>query len=114
MRIRHLVGSDNVDKQGFVIDPLLARHGLVAGGRVAALAGLIEASTHLSLDFSAHRLDACLVVERLEIGAAVLWDGEQFRVAAVRTAAYRHLGPIDVDARRAAWQQTVRTQKAAL
>jgi hypothetical protein len=114
MRIRHLVGSDNVDEQGFVIDPLLVRHGLAAGGRVAALAGLIEPSTHLNLDFSAHRLEACLVAERLEVGAALLWDGEQFKVAAVHIAAYCHLGPIDVDARRAAWQQTVRTQKAAL
>jgi hypothetical protein len=114
MRIRHLVGSDNVDEQGFVIDPLLARHGLVAGGRVAALAGPIDPLTHLNLDFPDHRLDDCVVAEELEVGARLLWDGEQFRLAAVRTAVYCRLGPIDVDARRAAWQQTMRTQRAEL
>jgi hypothetical protein len=29
MRIRHLVAADNVDAQGYVIDPLLVRHGIV-------------------------------------------------------------------------------------
>jgi len=107
MRIRHLVAADNVDADGFVIDPLLARHGLVVGGRISALAGPIEPATHLNLDFPAHRLDTCLVVERLAEGATVLWDGDQFRVAGVRASAYGRLGSIDLDARRASWQQAV-------
>ena len=108
MRIRHLVALDNVDAAGFVIDPLLARHGLVVGGRIAELAGLIEAATHLNLDSPEHRLDECLVAEQLAEGAPLLWDGDHFRLAGVRSAAFRRLGPVDLDARRAAWQQKVK------
>jgi hypothetical protein len=109
MRIRHLVALDNID-DGFVIDPLLARHGLVVGGRVAGLAGPIDPPTHLNLDFPAHRLDMCVVVERLAEGAPVLWDGDQFRTACVRASAYCRLGPIDLDGRRASWQRNLKTQ----
>jgi len=112
MRIRHLVAIDNVDAAGFVLDPLLARHGLMVGGRIAALAGPIEPATHLNLDFPAHRLDECLVVEWLAEGAPLLWEGDQFRVAGVRASACRRLGPIDVDARRVAWQQKLRMRNA--
>ena len=105
MRIRHLVAADNIDAAGVVIDPAQVRHGLIVAGRVADLSGLIEPETHLNLDFTLHRLDECLVVERLERGAAVLWDDQQFRRAAVHPAAYTRRGPVNVDARRAAWQQ---------
>jgi hypothetical protein len=107
MRIRHLVSADNVDAGGLVLDPLLARHGLVIGGRVAELAGPIEPLTHLNLDFPDHRLDECLVAERLEAGAALLWNGDRFRAARVHPAAYARLGPVDVGRRRAMWQRAV-------
>jgi hypothetical protein len=112
MRIRHIVSADNVDASGFVGDPLLARHGLVIGGRVADLAGAVEPLTHLNLDFPDHRLDECLVAERLEIGAPLLWNGDRFRTARVRPAAYARLGPVDLGARRAMWQRAVAQLKA--
>jgi hypothetical protein len=108
MRIRHLVSTDNVDGDGFVIDPLLARHGLVVAGRIAQLAGTIDPRTHLNHDFPDHGLDDCLVAERLEIGALLRWEGERFSIAGARPAAYTALGPVDRDGQRAAWQHAVR------
>jgi hypothetical protein len=107
VRIRHLVAADNVDAQGFVIDPLLVRHGIVLAGQIADLAGPIDPRTHLNHDFHEHQLGECLVAERLERGAALLWNGERFRAAQLRPGAYAPLGPVDVGGRRAAWQQAV-------
>jgi hypothetical protein len=107
MRIRHLVAADNVDPQGYLIDPLLVRHGIVLAGQIGDLAGPIDPQTHLNRDFLEHRLDECLVAERLERGAALLRDGDRFRVALVRPGAYTSLGPVDIDRRRADWQRAV-------
>jgi len=107
MRIRHLVAADNVDEQGYVIDPLLVRHGIVLGGQIADLAGPIDPQTHLNRDFLEHRLEECLVSARLDRGAALLRDGDRFRIAMVRAGAYASLGPVDVDRRRADWQRAV-------
>ena len=107
MRIRHLVAADNVDAQGFVIDPLQVRHGIVLGGQIADLAAPIDPQTHLNRDFAEHRLDECLVAERLERGAALPRAGDRFRVAQVRPGAYATLGAVNVDGRRADWQRAV-------
>jgi hypothetical protein len=107
MRIRHLVAADNVDAQGYVIDPLLVRHGIVLAGQIGDLAGSIDPQTHLNRDFAEHRLDECLVAEQLDRGAALLRDGDRFRVALVQPGAYTSLGPVDVDRRRADWQRIV-------
>jgi hypothetical protein len=107
MRIRHIAAADNVDAQGYVIDPLLVRHGIVLAGQIGDLAGPIDPLTHLNRDFFEHRLDECLVTERLERGAAVLRDGDRFRIALVLPEAYASLGPIDRDRRRADWQRVM-------
>jgi hypothetical protein len=107
MRIRHIVAIDNVDAHGFVIDPLLARHGIVLAGQIGDLAGQIDSQTHLNRDFPEHRLDECLVAERLERGAVLLRDGDRFRMALVRPGAHTSLGPVDVDRRRADWQRAI-------
>lgn len=105
MRIRHVAAAANIDATDFVIDPAQVRHAVIVAGRIADLSGPIEPETHLNLDFTLHRLDECLVVERLERGALVLWDGQQFRRAAIHPTAYARRGPVNVDARRAAWQR---------
>jgi hypothetical protein len=110
MRIRHLVAIENVDEQGYVIDPLLVRHGIVLGAQIADLAGPVDPRTHLNRDFAEHRLEECLIAERLERGAALPRDGERFRVALVRPGAYAALGPVDVDGRRADWQRALSSQ----
>ena len=107
MRIRHIVAIDNVDAQGYVIDPLLVRHGIVLAGQIGDLAGPIDPQTHLNRDFLEHRLEECLVAERLERGAALLRDGDRFRIGLVRSSAYTSLGPVDVNRRRADWQRAV-------
>src|SRR5262249_17308939 len=89
MRIRHLVAADNVDAQGYVIDPLLVRHGIVLAGQIADMAGPIDPQTHLNRDFSEHRLEECRVAERLERGAAMLREGDRFHVALVGRARIR-------------------------
>jgi hypothetical protein len=112
MRIRHLVSADNVDGDGFVIDPPLVRHGLVIAGRIAQLAGPIDPRTHLNRDFPEHHLNDCLVAERLEAGALLHWEGERFSIARARPSAYTSLGPVDQGRQRAAWQEKLRMKKA--
>ena len=107
MRIRHIVAIDNVDAQGFVIDPLLVRHGIVLAGQIGDLAGPVDPHTHLNRDFPEHRLEECLVAERLDRGAALLRDGDRFRMALARPAAYTSLGSVDVDRRWADWQRAL-------
>ena len=108
MIIRHVVAQDNVAGNGRVIDPGRARHAVVVAGRVADLSGEVDPRTHLNLDYADHRLDWCVVVERLERGAAVARDGEGFIWARVSVSHYGRLGPVDVNARRLAWLQSRR------
>ncbi|MDQ3701006.1 MAG: hypothetical protein M3442_08825 [Chloroflexota bacterium] len=128
MTVRHVVDRANVGTDGYVLDPRRVRHGALRAGRVHALAGEIDPSTHLNLDFADHRLDACVVVERLEPGAAVIstppelgaphgiekpqWiDAPAVSLARVGPGAYDRLGLVDVGARRAAWLTAVRTRR---
>jgi hypothetical protein len=108
MRIRHIVAANNVDLQGYVVDPLLVRHGIVLAAQIGDLAGPIDPQTHLNYDFPDHQLDECLIAERLERGAALLREGSRFRVTLIRSEAFARLGLVDVGARRAAWQQAVK------
>jgi hypothetical protein len=105
MRIRHITAIDNLDAEGWLLDPLLAVHAIVVAGKIADMAGPIDPLTHLNLDFPAHRLGACLVAERLERGAALHWDGDGFALAEARPQAYARLGRVDEAARRAAMQR---------
>ncbi|HEY3107533.1 MAG TPA: hypothetical protein VGL23_02190 [Chloroflexota bacterium] len=102
MRVRHLVARANV-ADGLIVDAAAARHGLVVGRRVAALAGPIDPLTHLNLDFAAHRLEGAIVVAALEVGAEVALSGDRFEVAWPARSAFGRLGPVDVGARRGAW-----------
>ena len=106
--LRHLIGRENVAADGRIADPAAVRHGAVGAQRVAALAGPIDPLTHLNLDFPGHRLTEAVVVERLEVGGAVLLDGDRFLLAWVDWAAFAHLGPVDLSARRADWQLVLR------
>ncbi|HMO57585.1 MAG TPA: hypothetical protein PKA05_14020 [Roseiflexaceae bacterium] len=105
MRIRHLTAAANVDPDGFLIDPLLVRHGILVAGRIAALAGPIDPQTHLNLAFAEHHLDDCLVAEALVEGALLVRQADRFATAAARPAAYCDYGRVDTAARRSAWQQ---------
>lgn len=115
MRIRHIVAADNVNAEGWVREATAARHAVLVGGRVADVSGPVEATTHLNRDFPDHRLDACVVVESLAVGARVVIDDEAegFAVAWVPPGAFRSLGRVNVGARREAWQRVRATATAA-
>jgi hypothetical protein len=113
MRVRHLVAAANV-ADGLILDPSVVRHGLIVGRRVAALAAPIDPLTHLNLDFPEHRLDAAVVVSTLETGAEVLLDVDAFAVAVPARRSFARFGPVDVGARRIAWQIRVPTPLSEL
>ena len=104
MRVRHLTAADNVADDGSLIDPTAVRHGLIVAGRVSALAGLVDALTHLNADFDEHGLEQCAVVERLEIGAPACFGEDGLRLAWADDAAYKPLGRVDVSARLRDWR----------
>ena len=105
MRVRHLTAAENVAPDGSLIDPTAVRHGLIVGGRVAALAGPVDPDTHLNSDFEAHGLEQCVVVNALVVGAAAHFVEAGLRLAWAADAAYRPLGLVDTQARLAAWRQ---------
>ena len=104
MKVRHLTAADNVGADGSLIDPRAVRHGLIVAGRVAALAGPIDALTHLNADFDEHGLEQCAVVERLEPGAPACFEEAGLRMAWADDDAYRPLGNVDLHARLREWR----------
>lgn len=111
MRIRHLVAATNVDAAGWIIDPLAVQHGVLVGGRVAELAGYIDPQTHLNLEFGAHRLAECTVVAELVPGAPVLRDGDHFRIAYPRPAAFVARGSVAASVQRAIWHRMLQERR---
>ena len=104
MKVRHLTAADNVADDGSLIDPTAVRHGLIVAGRVAALAGRIDPTTHLNADFGEHGLEQCAVVERLEVGAPACFSEDGLRLAWAADADYRPLGRVDLTERLRAWR----------
>jgi hypothetical protein len=104
VRVRHLTAADNVGPDGALIDPTAVRHGLIVAGRVAALAGPVDALTHLNADFAEHDLDQCAVVERLEVGAPACFAESGLRLAWAADGAYRPLGRVDLNERLQRWR----------
>ena len=104
MKVRHLTAADNVAEDGSLSDPTAVRHGLIAAGRVEALAGPVDPLTHLNADFAEHGLEQCAVVERLEIGAPACFEEDGLRFAWAADGTYWPLGRVDVDARLREWR----------
>jgi len=108
MLLRHLVAADNVDADGWIIDPQLVHHGVLQAGRVAALAGPIDLATHLNLDFPDHQLGECMVIEQMIVGAALSQTAAGIQRSGPRRAAFMHRGIVQVDERRLAMQQLLK------
>jgi hypothetical protein len=104
MKVRHLTALENVAPDGSLIDPAAVRHGLIVAGRVEALAGPVDPSTHLNADFSEHGLEQCAVVERLEVGAPAYFEEDGLRFAWAADDAYRSLGRVNVNERLREWR----------
>ncbi len=104
MKVRHLTAADNVAEDGSLVDPAAVRHGLIVAGRVAALAGPVDAETHLNADFDEHGLEQCAVVEVLEVGARACFTEDGLRMAWAADDVYQPLGRVDVNERLRAWR----------
>ena len=114
MRVRHVVAVANVDASGLIVDPIQARHCVIAAGRIVDLSGDVDPLTHLNLDFHEHTLGDCIVAETLERGAGVCVDAEgQFVFATTPAAALARLGRVDLDARRIAWLDLLRQRRGS-
>ena len=106
MNVRHLTAASNVAEDGSLIDPTAVRHGLIVAGRVSALAGLVDAETHLNADFDEHGLEKCAVVEALEVGERACFTEDGLRMAWAADSDYQPRGRVDVNARLRAWRAT--------
>ena len=112
MTVRHITSLDNVDGEGYLIDPLACRHGTIASGAIDALAGLVDPLTHLNRDFPEHQLDECVVAQQLAVGSAVTREpAGAFRRAVPRRTAMEARGRVDQGARRVEWLTTLRARR---
>jgi hypothetical protein len=112
MTVRHITSLDNVDDEGYLIDPLACRHGTISAGAIDALAGLVDPLTHLNRDFPEHQLDECVVAEQLAVGSSVTREPfGNFRRAVPRVTAMESRGKVDQGARRVAWLTRLRERR---
>jgi hypothetical protein len=112
MTVRHITSVDNVDDEGYLIDPSACGHGTISSGTIDALAGLVDPLTHLNRDFPEHQLDECVVAEQLAIGSSLVREpAGEFRRAVPRRAAMEARGRVDQGARRVEWLTTLRARR---
>jgi len=111
MLIRHVVAQANVDPSRVIVEPEHVRHAVIVAGRVFDLSGEVDPLTHLNLDYPQHRLADCIVVERLEQGAPVVFDDSGPAFAYPHPGAYRRRGAVDLGRRRSEWLAALHRQK---
>ena len=96
MLIRHCVEQSNVDENCIVKDPTKIRHAVFVGGRIKSMSGPIDPASHLNLDYPDHKATACVIVEKLEVGAKAIFGGSGFAFANVDpTSAFDRYGYVD-------------------
>jgi len=94
--IRHCVEQSNVDENFIVRDPTKIRHAVIVGGRIKAMSGQIDPASHLNLDYPDHKATACVIVEKLEVGAKAIFGGRGLAFAKVDPrSAFGHYGYVD-------------------
>ncbi|MEM0029735.1 MAG: hypothetical protein QW572_07440 [Candidatus Nitrosocaldus sp.] len=91
--------ESNVDESMYVINPSKIRHVVIVAGKIAAMSGYIDPSTHLNLDYPYHRVTTCIIAERFDIGARVKFSSNGLLFAFVDRSAYMHYGSIDTTQR---------------
>ncbi len=105
MNIRHVVEASNVDDKGYVLDSSEVKHGAVRAGKIWSLSGFIDPRTHLNLDFVDHRVTGCIIASRFIKHAPVEIKQDGFVFAHVKEESCKHLGFVDIDARRIEWMK---------
>ncbi len=98
--ILHITSVDNI-VGGKVHDPTRVKHGIITGRRISDLSWWVDPATHLNLDFPPHLMNRVFIASRLEKGARILGEGNNFQQAPIEREAYRHLGKVrPVESRR--------------
>jgi hypothetical protein len=95
MLIRHCVEESNIDENFVIIDPTKVRHVTISAGRIESMSGLIDPTSHLNLDYSAHGVTTCVIAERFEINAKVKLGSNGLVFARLDRSSLRHYGKID-------------------
>lgn len=96
MLIRHCVEQSNVDENFIVRDPTKIRHAVIVGGRIKAMSGPIDPASHLNIDYPDHKAKACVIVEKLEVGAKAIFGESGLAFANVDPrSAFDHYGYVD-------------------
>lgn len=112
MTVRHITQADNVDEEGFMIDPSLVYHGVIQGGHLHSLGGKVDPLTHLNIDFPDHRTEECAIAQKLEEGSEMVRDEEGFFLRTrPRPNAAQPLGKVDRGARRMEWLEVLRKRR---
>jgi len=112
MAIRHVTCIDNVDSEGFLIDPTRTCHGTIRAAHIEDLGGPVDPLTHLNRDFAEHELGECVVAEELEIGSPLVPDADgQFQRAVVHHSSMKSLGRVDIGRRRVEWLQAFKDRR---
>jgi hypothetical protein len=94
--IRHCVDQSNVDENFIVRDPTKIRHAVIVGGKIKSMSGPIDPASHLNLDYPDHKATACVIVEKLEVGAKAIFDITGLAFANVDpSSAFDHYGYVD-------------------
>jgi hypothetical protein len=108
MLVRHCVESSNVNAQSFIVDPLKIRHVTLKERKIDDMSSFVDPMTHLNLDFPNHKVDMCIVSEKLEKGAKIKYSDQGFIFAAVPKTAFKHLGPVDYTQRLLDMRESIR------
>jgi hypothetical protein len=94
-----------------VIDATKIRHVTVAGGKIESMSGFIDPASHLNLDYPDHKVNICVIAEKLEVGAKVKMDSDGLIFATVSKEAYSHYGFVDYTQRLVDMINAVKTKK---
>ncbi len=111
MLVRHCVESVNVDELSFIVDPFKICHVTIKEGKIDDMASFVDPTTHLNLDFANHKVDVCLISEKLEKGAKIRYTDQGFAFAVVPRAAFKHLGSVDYTQRLLDMKESIRKRR---
>jgi hypothetical protein len=112
MLIRHCVEQSNTDENRVIKDPTMIRHAVIVGGKIKSMSGLIDPASHLNLDYPDHKVMACVIVEKFEIGAKAIFGERGLAFANVDArSAFDHYGYVDYTQRLSDMIEAVKKKK---
>lgn len=94
-----------------VIDPSKIRHVVIKAGKIEAMSGLIDASSHLNLDYPEHKVTTCVIAEKFSLNANIKFADERLVFANIDRSSFRHHGRIDYTQRLSDMIEAVKKRK---